>query len=62
CAVINPIEYPRALNTDLIILGISTLLLFTAMFTGKTKKLDRWESMLLVLLFIGYLIYIITRN
>ncbi|MEX0981122.1 MAG: calcium/sodium antiporter [Bacteroidales bacterium] len=62
CAVINPIEYPRALNTDLIILGISTLLLFTAMFTGKTKKLDRWESMLLVLLFIGYLINIITRN
>jgi cation:H+ antiporter len=62
CAVINPIEYPRALNADLIILGISTLFLFATMFTGKRKKLDRWESMLLVVLFIGYLIYIISRN
>jgi cation:H+ antiporter len=62
CAVINPIEYPRALNADLMILGISTLLLFTAMFTGKRKKLDRWESMIMILLFIGYLIYIINRN
>jgi cation:H+ antiporter len=62
CAIINPIAYPLALNIDLLILGISTLLLFTAMFTGKKKKLDRWESMLLVVLFIGYLIYIIFRN
>jgi len=32
------------------------------MFTGKRRKLDRWESVLLVLLFIAYMVYIIARN
>jgi cation:H+ antiporter len=62
CAVLNPVEYPRSLNADLILLGIATLFLFTAMFTGKRRKLDRWESVLLVLLFIAYMVYIIARN
>jgi len=32
------------------------------MFTGKRKKLDRWEAMVLAISFLGYMIYIVSRN
>ncbi len=62
CALIKPIDYNRAFNTDLLVLGISTLLVFTAMFTGKKKKLDRWEAVILLINFIAYMVYILQRN
>jgi cation:H+ antiporter len=62
CALINPIDYNPVFNSDLGVLGIATLLLFIAMFTGKKKKLDRWEAVLLVLGFVVYMVYILLRN
>lgn len=55
-ALIKPIPYHSSFNTDLYILAGGTLLLFIAMFSGKKKKLDRWEA---VLLLGFYLIFII---
>ena len=51
-----------AVGLTIVAFGTSTLFLFTAMFTGERRKLDRWESVLLVLLFIAYMVYIIARN
>lgn len=62
CAVVRPVGYNISLNQDLLILGVFTLLLFIAMFTGKRKKLDRWEAILLAISFLGYMIYIVSRN
>ncbi len=62
CAIIRPIEYPVALNTDLLILGSFTLVLFFAMFTLGKKKLDRWESLILLISFMAYMVFIINRN
>jgi len=60
-SLINPIPYDQVFNTDLYILAFGTILLFAAMFTGKLKKLDRWESAILLLIYIGYTVYLI-RN
>ncbi len=60
-SMINPIPYDTVFNTDLYILAFGTILLFVAMFTGKLKKLDRWESVVLLLIYVGYTIYLI-RN
>lgn len=56
-ALIRPLEYQNTFNIDIYILIGGTVLLFAAMFTGNNKKLDRWESGLLILL---YLIYAFT--
>lgn len=56
-ALINPIPFDTHFNTDLYILGGGTALLFIAMFSGKKKKLDRWEAALLL----GFYIFFITR-
>ncbi|MDD4210052.1 MAG: calcium/sodium antiporter [Bacteroidales bacterium] len=58
-AVIRPIKYSNAFNTDMLILTLGTFILFIAMFTGKRKKLDRWEAAIMLAVFIAYTIYLI---
>lgn len=58
-ALVKPVDYNIKFNFDLALLGIGTILLFVAMFSGKKKKLDRWEAGALLLIYIGYTIYLI---
>ena len=58
-AVISPIRIEESFNLDILLLIVATLLLMMAMFTGKKKKLDRWEGILFVLVFLGYITWII---
>jgi cation:H+ antiporter len=60
-SLIRPIEYDPIFNTDLFILIGGTVVLFVTMFTGKKKQLDRWESALLLLSYVGYLVYVISK-
>jgi cation:H+ antiporter len=53
-SLITPIPFNLDLNFDLYILVIATIVLLIFMFTLNTRKLDRWEA---VLLFLGYLVY-----
>ncbi len=59
---ISPVHYNTAFNLDLYIFGLGTLLLFAAMFTGKSRKLDRWEAFILLVTYILYTVYIIVRK
>jgi cation:H+ antiporter len=59
---ISPVQYSTAFNLDLCIFGLGTLLLFAAMFTGKSRKLDRWEAIILLVTYIFYTVYIIVRK
>ena len=61
CALISPIEYSPVFNGDIYLLIIGSFLLFLAMFTGKKRKLDRWESMVFVIIYAGYVVHIILR-
>jgi len=60
-ALIKPVQYSVSFNFDLYLLVFGTILLFVTMFTGQKKKLDRWEAVVLVVVFLGYLFYLI-RN
>ena len=43
-SLIKPVDYNINFNYDLYLIGFGTILLFIAMFSGKKKKLDRWEA------------------
>jgi cation:H+ antiporter len=58
-ALIRPVTYNADFNTDIYLLATGTILLFAAMFISKKKKLERWEAALLLLIYIGYTIYLI---
>lgn len=61
-AFVNPIEYSPNFNQDLLILIGGTVFLIIAMFTGKRKKLDRWEALILLSFYLIYTTYLVLQE
>ncbi|MDX1406911.1 MAG: calcium/sodium antiporter [Saprospiraceae bacterium] len=61
-ALIYPIRYNPAFNTDFLVFAGGTTLLFIAMFTGGSRKLDRWEAAILLVGYIAYSSYLISQE
>lgn len=61
-SLINPIKYNQIFNLDFMILAGGTVLVILAMFTGKRKKLDRWEAALLLSGYLFYTVYLISKE
>ena len=59
---VNPINYNPNFNQDLLILIGGTVFLIIAMFTGKRKKLDRWEALILLSFYLVYTTYLVTKE
>ncbi len=56
---ITPLQYSTAMNFDIKVLIGGTILLMVFMFTINTRKLDRWEALILFLGYITYTTYLI---
>jgi cation:H+ antiporter len=61
-SLINPVKYNTVFNTDIYLFSGGTLLLFLAMFTGGRKKLDRWEAAILLMIYIAYTFWLISKE
>lgn len=59
-ATISPIPVNNTSLIDLVINIIAALLLFIFIFTGKGRKINRWEGILLLTIYIGYLVLLIS--
>lgn len=58
-ALINPVRFNVKFNNDMYLLGAGTILLLLAMFSGQKMKLDRWEAGILLVIYLGYTIFLI---
>ncbi len=61
-SIITPMQYDVVMNFDFLFLIGITLLLFITMFIGKKHKLDRWEAIIFLILYAGYMYFIILRK
>ena len=61
-SLIRPIEFNLNFNQDLYILAGGTLFLLLAMFTGKRKRLDRWEAIILLAFYLSYTTYLVMQE
>jgi len=61
-SLINPVQFNPSFNLELYLLAGGTLVLFIAMFTGGRKKLDRWEALILLAIYIFYTVYLIAAE
>lgn len=59
-SLIRPLSYDVTFNTDLYLLGLGTIILLVFMFTGRKKKLDRWEAALLLAVYVAYTVRMVT--
>lgn len=61
-SLVRPLPLSSNFSVDILLLTIGTTILFFAMFTGKKHKLDRWESAILLLIFVGYTVYLVAKE
>ncbi|MFS4418049.1 calcium/sodium antiporter [Maribacter sp. 2307ULW6-5] len=59
---VSPMRYNLNFNTDVLMLMGGTVFLMIAMFTGKRKKLDRWEAFVLLSSYLLYTTYLVTKE
>ena len=60
-AIIKPISFNSRSNFDIGVVILASLLLFTFMFTGKKRSIDRWEGVVSLMLYGVYLAFQIIR-
>lgn len=54
-AIITPLPFDPLMNKQLIILAIANFLMLLFVFTGKGRKISRWEGAFLTLGYVGFL-------
>jgi cation:H+ antiporter len=57
-ATIRPLTFQAGSNVYIGVVIASSLFLFLFIFTGKTRSLDRWEGILFLLLYAGYIAFL----
>jgi cation:H+ antiporter len=61
-AVIAPLPFSEALQKDLFMTILATLILFFVLFVGKRHIIERWQGGLFVVIYIAYVVYLIMRG
>ncbi|MBL3657727.1 calcium/sodium antiporter [Fulvivirga sediminis] len=61
-AVIRPLPFDVASNTDIVMIIIASALLLFAVAVGRGAKIVRWEGMLFMVVYIGYIYYLVQRG
>lgn len=58
-SVIKPIPFQPRNNIDIGVVIFASVLLFLTMFTGGRRVLDRWEGVVFVVLYAGYIAFLV---
>jgi cation:H+ antiporter len=61
-ALIAPLPFAMTLNVDIMVLIAASTFLFISMFTGGVRVLDRWEAILLLIMYVGYMVFLLIRR
>jgi cation:H+ antiporter len=61
-STIKPLPVQTKSNWDVAVVIAASLLLFLAMFTGKKHSLDRWEGIVFLFLYGGYIVFLIING
>ena len=59
-AVVEPVPFNANAQVDLMVNLTLSILLFAFIFTGKCRRVERWEGIIFICLYIAYLIYLVT--
>lgn len=58
-STLKPIPFNTAMNFDIYVLTVASVALLIFMFTLNTRKLDRWEALVLLCGYLTYMVYLI---
>jgi cation:H+ antiporter len=58
-ALIRPLPFSKTSDIDIMMTIFSSLILFLIMFIGKKHTVERWQGITMIIIYIGYLAYLI---
>ncbi len=61
-AVIKPLPFNAAINTDILVYTMATVMLFIYCFTNRRYSIDKAEGVIFVLAYIGYITFVVIRG
>ena len=60
-ALISPMSFARINFVDIAALGLSAILIWTSVYTGKRNKIDRFDGILMLLAFAAYMVWLFIK-
>lgn len=61
-ALLNPLPFDVASNTDIMMIIFASTLLLFAVAVGKRTRIVRWEGTLFIIVYISYIVYLVIRG
>lgn len=61
-SIVSPVRYSSIFDVDFYILAAGTIVLFINLLTWRKHRLDRWEAALLLTFYVGYTVYLISKQ
>lgn len=61
-ALLMPLPFQTKNNVDIGMVIVANILLFATMFTGKRRLLDRWEGVVFIVLYAGYILFLVIQG
>lgn len=61
-AAIRPLPFDVASNEDILMVILASTLLIMSVIVGKRTRIDRWEGIVFVFVYIGYLTFLVLRG
>ena len=61
-SIIKPLPFHPSSNVDIGTVILASLLLFLWMFTGKRRSIDRWEGIIFLVLYVGYITFLVFKG
>ena len=61
-AIKRPLPFNMDSNVDIFVNILASVILFFAMYVGKKHVLERWQGVLLVLFYVGYIAFLIASR
>ena len=58
-SIINPLPFSKDSDIDIIMTILSSLILFLIMFIGKKHTVERWQGVIMIMIYIGYVAYLV---
>ena len=61
-STLTPIAFSPALNIDIAICAVATVLLFFTVFVGEKHHIERWQAAIFTSFYVGYIVYLVMRG
>lgn len=61
-ALIRPLPFSRNSDFDIIMTILASLILFVIMFIGKKHTIERWQGILMISIYVGYVAFLISSK